>query len=942
MSNLFATFGSIHRSAGSLRSSTILSIGCIGLSGVLAAPAAVAQTAPVETATGDQVPSEQAAGETIVVTGTRVSRPGFVSPTPVTSINEADLARVGATNVADALNQLPALKPSVTPGSVGNLSKLAGGNYLDLRGLGYLRTLTLIDGERYVPTTPEGVININLVPQALIGSVDVVTGGASAAYGSDAVSGVVNIRLDHKLEGFKGSLQSGISDHQDHKNYLLSLGYGHNFDNGRGHLLIGFDSANNRGIKDATRRDWAGNRSLIVNPASATDPNAPFLIHVDDARAAFASPGGLILTGVLRGTKFDPGGTTSPFVYGSDLTDDNTMNGGDGDPLASPYVLETPVKRQSGYAGVDYDFSDKLTGYANFDYARTKINERSIPSDDVFVIQADNAFLPTAVRSALATAGETAFLFGRGSEDYGVGRILQRAHTWQATAGLKGTIGGSWTFDTSYALGKTRTLTDFTGDVIKARRLLAIDAVVDPATGGIVCRSTLTNPGNGCVPLNLFGAGAPSAASIDYITGTSVRDWRQKQQIGDLVIRGTPFHTWAGPVSLAIGAEWRRLDVDVSSDPISATPNQSLFRVGNTKPYSAHEIVREGFAEAVVPLASGESWAKNIDLDVAGRITHYRTSGTVGTWKVGLNYAINDWVRIRATRSRDIRAPNINELSAAGQTLLFTITDPLTNSTYTVSQTTGGNPFLQPEKADTWTAGAVFTPQAIRGLSISVDYYNIKVNGAIASLTSQTIVNRCAAGDSASCQLITRDSTGHITNILLAPVNFQTLKTDGVDVEVAYRTRAFGGSIDWHALVNYLHRLDLTNVDGSVTRFAGNTDQPVLDGPGGTPHLKVNSSVTFQNDLFQASLTGRYVGGGVITRDDVTLDYNHVKGQFYFDLSAEVSVWKLDGGGRIALFGVIQNLLDNDPPFTGYEFQTARQLYDVIGRQYTLGVRARF
>lgn len=898
-----------------------------------AAPLQAQQAAPVD---------DNGAPGDIVVTGSQVARSGFVSATPITNVTSADILRVGAVNVADALNQLPALKPSITPSSVSNLSKLAGGNYMDLRGLGYLRTLTLIDGKRYVPTTPEGVINTNLIPQALIGSVDVVTGGASAAYGSDAVAGVVNFKLDNKFNGLRGSIQGGITDHNDNRNYLASFAFGAKFAEGRGHLLVGVESAQNSGIKDASQRKWAGNRSLIVNPANATDPSQPFLVHVNDARASYAAPGGVITSGVLSGIQFGANGSPMPFRYGAYLTEDNTMDGGDGDELASPYVLVAPTKRQSVYAGANYEITDSLTAYASFTYARSRLNERSIPADDVFTIKADNAYLPASLRSALAAAGESSFTFGRSLEDYGVGRIKQKAHTWQAMGGLKGGIVDSWTFDASFSYGKTRTLTLFTDDVIKANRLLALDAVVNPTTGGVVCRSTLTDPTNGCVPLNLFGVGSASPQAIDYITGTSVRDWRQSQQAADLVIRGEPFSTWAGGVSVAFGGEYRRLNVDVLSDPISATPNKSLFRVGNVKPYSAHEIVKEGFAEVVVPLAKDQSWAKNLEIDLGGRITDYRTSGTVETWKAGVNYTLNDSIRFRATRSRDIRAPNINELFAAGQTLIGGITDTKTNATYTVSQTTGGNPYLKPEKADTLTAGVVFTPSFAPRLSVSIDYYDIKVKGAIASLTAQTIVTRCNSGDAASCLLVQRGSDGRVSNILLAPVNFQKILTNGVDVEVAYRLPIGPGVLDLRGLTTYVNKLNLVGQNGDVTKFAGNTDQPVLDGPGGTPHWRANMNATYSTDDYRFSLTGRYVGGGVITRDDVTLDWNHVSGRFYVDVSGEFTLFKTSSGGKVAVFGTILNAFDKDPPFTGYQFQTARQLYDVIGRQYTAGVRFNF
>ena len=916
-----------------LRSTTIHA--CAGRA-VLGLVLATAAFAPAYA----QAPAASAAdAEDIIVTGSQISRAGFVSPTPITSVDRADIERVGAINIADAINQLPQLKPSVTPSSVGNLSKLAGGNYLDLRGLGYLRTLTLIDGKRYVPSTPEGAINTNLIPQSVIAGVDVVTGGASAAYGSDAVSGVVNLKIDNKLQGLRGTVQGGISNHDDNKNYLASAAYGTSFADGRGHILVGAEYARNKGITDATKRKWAGNKSLIVNPLNATDPTAPLLIKANDAKASYASEGGLINSGVLKGTKFDIGGGTSPFKYGANLTDDNTMDGGDGDPLASLYVLVTPTKRYAGYAGATYDITSGITAYASFNYAHSSFDERSIPADDTFTIAADNAFLPASVKTALAIAGEPGFALGRGSEDYGVGRIVQRAHSWQAITGIKGSLGGSWSFDASYGFGKTRTLTLFTGDVIKANRTRAIDAVAGPG-GTVICRSTIANPTNGCVPLNLFGEGSPSQAAIDYITGISVRDWRQKQQVGDITVRGEPFSLWAGPISIAVGAQYRRLDVDVISDPISATPNVSLFRVGNVKPYSAEEVVKEGFAEVVIPLAKDQSWVKNLDLDLAGRVTHYKTSGTVETWKAGLNYTVDDSIRFRATRSRDIRAPNINELFAAGQTLIGGITDTVTSSIYSVSQSTGGNPFLKPEKADTFTGGVVLTPGFAPRLSLSVDYYDIKVKGAIASLSAQTIVNRCIAGDAASCLLTPRGADGKVSTILLAPLNFQKILTSGIDVEAAYRVPlSNGASIDLHGMVNYLIKLNLVGQAGDITKFGGNTDQPALDGPGGTPHWKTNATIGYSTDAFRLGLTGRYVGGGVVTRDDISLADNRVKGRFYTDISGEVTLWKTGNGGKVVLFGVILNALDKDPPFTGYEFQTARQLYDVIGRQYTAGLR---
>ncbi len=344
------------------------------------------------------------------------------------------------------------------------------------------------------------------------------------------------------------------------------------------------------------------------------------------------------------------------------------------------------------------------------------------------------------------------------------------------------------------------------------------------------------------------------------------------------------------------------------------------------------------------------SWAKNIDVDLAGRVTDYKTLGTVETWKAGVNDAVNDSIRFRATRSRDIRAPNINEVFAAGQTLIGGINDSKAPAgvapQYSVSQTTGGNPFLKPEKADTFTGGVVFTPSFVPRLSLSVDYYDIKVKDAIATLGAQTLVDRCNNGDAATCLLTPRGADGRISGILLAPINFQQLVMNGIDVEVAYRIpMGDGASIDLHGLVGYINKLNQVGQAGDVTKFAGNTDQPALDGPGGTPHWKMNGSATYAAGGYKVTVTGRYVGGGVITRDTgddgILLADNHVSGRFYTDLYGEVTLTKTSKGS-IALFGVIQNLFDRKPPFTGYEFVTARQLYDVIGRQYTAGIRFAF
>jgi iron complex outermembrane recepter protein len=907
--------------------------------------------------------------EDIIVTGSQIARSGFDTPTPVTVVGLDDLERINAPNIADALNQLPALKASVTPEATTNLSKLSAGNYLDLRGLTYLRTLTLIDGKRYVPASPEGVININTIPQAVIAGAEVVTGGASAAYGSDAVAGVVNFKIDHRLEGLRANAQYGISDYGDNESYLISAAAGTRFGDGRGHLLIGGELAGSKGILNYGARDW-GDYGDIANPASTATNSEPTFLLVNQPRSSNTSYGGVINsatgtngTALLRGIQFLGNGQTGPFNYGA-LQTANAHQGGDGVCGICDAVLKQPYDRWAAFSAAEYEFDDAAELYGSFSYAKSLIkNAPSITSNDQITIQRDNVYLPNSVRSILnANPTITSFVMGRAIVDYARGFINKETYNWQAVAGLRGDIGGGWSYDLSYTYGKGRDYTDFADARITANWLRAVDAVDNPATPGVVdpiCRSTITNPGNGCVPINLFGVVAPGdqAAAKDYITGNSIRDWHMKQQTADFIVRGRPFSLPGGEVGVAAGVHWRKFEVDVLADPLSASRpgGTTVFRVGNTIPFAGYEEVKEAFGEVLIPLISGQEYVKRLELDLAGRITDYRTSGQVETWKIGANYAMNDALRFRATRSRDIRAPNIQELFAAGQTLIYPITDTARGAeNYQVSGTSTGNPFLVPETANTLTAGIVVTPGS--NVKLSLDYYDIKVDGAIAALSAQQIVTRCNDGDSAICLLVQREASaggvpGRISNLRLAPANFQSILTRGVDLEASWRTDLWNGDFDLRVLANYLNKLELIGDGGVRTILSGTLSQVFIDGVNGSPNLRVTSSASYTADAFRLSLTGRYVGGGLITRDRTLTkpfgtpiaDKIRASGRLYLDLSGEITLFKPAGEkSKVALYGTILNLLNSDPPITGYDWATARHLYDVIGRQFIGGVRVGF
>ncbi|WP_198147737.1 TonB-dependent receptor [Erythrobacter sp. AP23] len=929
----------IHRNCG--RSGLKLALLATASTAIVVASPAFGQTAaPASTNEGTAEPADEMPVTEIIVTGSRVARTGFNAPTPTTVLGTDEFEKVAAPNLADVVNQIPAVRPSLTPSSSTNNSQYAGGNFLDLRGLGFNRTLVLVDGKRFVSTQIQGPVDINAIPQALIGSIDIVTGGASAAWGSDAVAGVINFKFDHGLEGFKGNVQAGITDHNDHRNYLASIAYGKSFADGRGRILLAGEIAQNSGIARQGDRDWgAQDWGIIANPAYTPTNDEPRSLLVRDARSANLSYGGVINSGPLAGNQFAPDGSLIPFRYG-DLRTATGMVGGDGASGRDDLVLEVPLKRRSAYGRLSYELSNAITGYVEASWAKSKTDHPGLTrTDNAITIQIDNPFLVQSVRDAMESDDITSFTMGRYNRDYGRGMNHIRAETNRFVVGFEGDLGDGWNWDAYYTYGQTKNRHRGSNARITRNYNFAVDAVLDPTTGAAVCRDTGAR-GEGCVPINLFGDGAPSPQAIDYVTGETWRLWDITQNAAAATLRGQPFSTWAGPVSFATGLEWRRETADVTSDALSAAGS---FTTGNTVPWDGAVNVTEIFGELVIPLAADQSWADALDLNVAGRITDYSTSGTVETWKVGATWDVNDDVRFRFTRSRDIRAPSLAELFSGATTAQFSPFDPVINESYSVQTQSRGNAGLDPEKADTLTAGVVLSPTFVPNLRLSVDYYNIKLEDAILALSAAAIVDRCYRDQPQLCGLITRGPDNRISQVESSPQNLQSVHTRGVDFELAYRTSVGRGDLSLRGLVTYVDKMTMD--DGqTVTELAGSTDQPTIASIGGQPHWRFNLNTAYEAGPSTVSLTARYVGGGNIdnTYTSKDLDVLEHEGRLYFDLSTAYDIIE-NGDRNVTLFAAVRNLLDQDPPITGTGgFATVRSLYDVVGRTYTAGIRFRF
>lgn len=585
--------------------------------------------------------------EEIMVTATRIQRDGYEAPTPTSVIGIEEIAAKAPANIADFVNELPSMAPNNTPrANVGFVSAgLVGINALNLRSLGASRTLVLLDGQRVGPSTLTGLVDVNQFPQSLVKRVDVVTGGASAGWGSDAVAGVVNFLLDKDFTGLKGQVQGGTTTYGDGRNYNLSVAGGTGFANGRGHVLVSAEHAYNKGISGVPR-DWYDGSKLIFNPAYTPTNGQPQLLVSPHTGFATATPGGIITSGPLRGTYFGPGGVPAQFNYGP-VVSAPFMQGGDWEyaDFAKSGDLDPKLSRQNLFVRSSYDVADNIQLYFQGSYGRAKSFQRTLNQFNFanITIQPDNAFIPAGIAGQVTAP----FTLGTFNQDMGVIPATSRRSSWRGVVGASGdfeALGSGWDWDLygQKSVNHAYTAADIS---ITANYRAAIDAVRN-ANGAIVCRSTLSNPGNGCVPYNIFGTGVVSDAALDYVVGTTWGRTKLKEDVFAGTLRGKPFSSWAGPVSMAGGLEHRREAVSGSNDPLSTT--RSYFAGNYLASFGSYNVT-EGFLETVVPLAADQSWARSLDFNGAVRATHYSTSGYVTTWKLGLTYSPIEDISFRST-----------------------------------------------------------------------------------------------------------------------------------------------------------------------------------------------------------------------------------------------------------------------------------------------------
>jgi iron complex outermembrane receptor protein len=996
---------------GAARRLGLISIGALA-GGLFWAGTATAQSGTSPGAAADaNEPAENVIPNStadIVVTGSRLARSTFSTPTPVTVLGAQEFERLAVTNAGQGLNQLPAFRPSTTPTTQGFGSFNVGANIVNLRGLGVTRNLILVDGRRFAPTTREGSVDLNLIPSILIDRTEVVTGGASAAYGSDAIAGVVNVILATRLNGLKAQVDQGISEYGDGRNFHAALAGGTDFAGGAGHIVIGGEYDNQKGIGNCFQRRWCTPGAVVTNIGYAATPTAPNgnglpnYVRNDTNAGFFFNPGGVVLIGANAGRTFAPNGAVLPYNRGNPLFG-ITASGGDVYATYTDANITVPVERYATFAHADYDFSDTLHGFVegSYGHVRGELLQVAFFSGSLPIFR-DNPFIPAGLRTVLPAAASSAslgierpaaasFTLGKVFDDVARGLSISTADTYRGTAGLSGKFSDAWGWDAYYQYGRTDRLQTVQNNLIvgapsqpltnnaslarsNARFYYAADAVTNPATGTPTCRALLSadpavrQAAAGCVPVNLFGAGNVSQVGKDYIYGTLREDIRLSQHVVAGNVRGEIGELWAGPLSVAAGAEFRRDSIDVGHDALS---NQFAYFQNFGSDYDGSSKVVEGYAEAELPLIRDASFTKSLSLNGAVRYAHYDISGFgsylqaassnkfgATSWKGSLLWEPTEWLRLRGTRSRDIRAPNFAELYLASASSFTPITNRFnTSQTAPPSIVNGGTPELRPEKADTTTLGVVLSPKSgfLDRFRLSVDYFNIKVDDYISAPPggAQFIVDKCFAGVTAACGLLTTTGSGAstiITEVRNINLNLEYIKTRGIDIEAEYRIPLAGedSNILLRGLATYVDSLKSASFGDVVDRAGQTGNSAGLAAPKWT----VNSFVTLA--LPRASLTvqGRYIDSGLYDAQRIgpgqvgysttllnSISDNHVAGRFYVNLFGSFHVGPERDTG-FEFFGSVNNLFDKAPPAAPEtQFYTNPIYFDTIGRYYRVGAR---
>ncbi len=1029
---------------------------------------------------------DASSSSTIVVTGSRIARSEAIEGAiPITALSSEDVLDTGQISVGDQLNQLPQLRSTFSQANSTRFIGTAGMNFLDLRGLGTERTLVLVNGRRHVSTAP-GTFrwDVNNVPADLIDRVDVVTGGNSAIYGSDAVAGVVNFVLRREYEGIQVRGQAGISDEGDSSSQFISAIVGKNFADGRGNVTLAAEYAKQDALY-ILEREQGRNRAQFqlvqnlgaqLNPANGPirttgEPAAgdgipdtafienlrrvstsvggtftatcPTVAAAGETAASFNARRGIACSGIPNpgsanalsqfgnAFAFLPDGTLVPNGCVTDFRGFGSGNciGGLGATLRETGQFQPELERINATLVAHFEISPAFEPFLEAQYTHIDALQESSPTFGAQTFSINNPFLTSQARAQivnLSAPNATTFSMDRQNIDFGVRGEDHERETLRGVVGVRGEISDNLRYEISGNYGRFESFYSTSGNYIRTRFANAINAVLAPAsyTGPVALNAAgqrvacsinvdanTANDDPACIPVNLFGAGQVSAEALNYFGYTSTRAQENEQFVLSGFVSGDTgafFNLPGGPVGFAFGGEYRVEKQFSKYDDQTANGLTFLNLLPEFAPPTYK--VKEAFAEIRLPILSGLPFAEELTIEGAGRVSDYNLgkTGTVGAWNAGIVYAPVRDIRLRASYQRSVRAPSLGDLfSSPTQTFMNGFQDPCgqqninsnpnrvancaaagvpTTQTFTTGGATTtepftnrpssgvgaanrGNPDLQAERGTSFTIGAVFQPSFLPGASLSIDYYDIKIDDAINTLLPQTVLNQCYDSSTGInnpfCAVISRLPDGtlagqnnvfHNGNVVVLnnpgfaslgqPFNYAKTETRGIDADLGYnRDLSDNASISFRGIASYLIARD------TYTNVTDPTFRNRIKSELGDPEWRFQLSTKLTLGDFSFGHKMQYIGKQILNccgyetffgidgrapLDPDAAPFAYYPERWYHDVRFE-----FDATDEYKFYLGIDNVTDTLPPYDllGTE---AGSPYDPTGRFFYAGFRAKF
>ncbi len=898
--------------------------------------------------------------ERIAVTGSRIIREGAVAPTPVTVISGEELLSTGVTNIGEALNQLPALGSTYSLANSGRYIGTSGINMLDLRNMGTDRTLVLVDGRRHVSSSSgTSSVDINTIPSAWVEKVEVITGGASAIYGADAVTGVVNFILKKNVEGLDVSTTLGTAEDSPYTKKRFALSYGTDFAQGKGNIAGAFEYSGQNQLTALDRDETATSFASITNNnrpnGDDNDPSNPDKILTPNAGYYTISNAGTFNLGGWK--TFNKDGSIRDVYIGENYNSSYCQDC-DSINLNQFNELQPEFDRYNFNLKGNYTISDDMNAYAEAKYVRSQSQDMGQPAfffgNPVNTISIDNAFIQDDLRDLMTANGKTSLNIRRFMTDAGLRIEDDTRETQRYVIGLEGNLNDDWSYDVYATYGQTDLERVNKNNLIYANYEYALDSIL--VNGEAVCRDDAARAA-GCVPVNIFGDGSVTEEAADYFMTTSTGTSVIKQSVfSGSVTNSALFDLPAGAVGFSSGLEYRKEESEVFE------PDNAVGTFFNALGEDKGDFdVKEIFAEVSIPLLTDLPMIRQLDADLAIRYADYSTVGSATTWKAGLSWEVYDDLRVRTTYSEAIRAPNISELYGAQSENFFAIDDVCKSSELAqladptirskncaalgiptgfdsdydnarISGFSGGNKELDPEESKSYTIGAVYQPNFIDGLVITIDYWNITIDDAISSVSAQDIVNKCVDSTSGInneyCALITRDQTTHeITSISQYALNIASLEAAGIDLDIGYNFELFGGDLRSNLIATQL----LKRKDYSFQNEPDTYSDYV--GYVGNPEWQANLTLNYSIDSWDATWRTRFIDGvNLYTDQELALNGNPSSQLSYGDyFISDIGLgYNFDNGIKLK-FG-IDNVFDRDLPYGTIGTGSGSAAYDNVGR----------